>query len=207
MAESNTSELIIVEGNNDYHVVKRLLEKHQIEPPKIVQKEGFENLRISISIEVKASGRRKLGIIADANGDFNNRRQSILNQLRQSGFDISKNTENSTNIFTDHKYLEIHAGIWLMPDNASSGELEDFILRMIPQHDPILPRAQHYIDTIPVKDRKFKNKKITRAYVHAWLAARQEPHPMGLAIKVGDLTHDSPYAQSFVSWFHQLFNN
>ncbi len=208
MAESNNpSELLIVEGKNDFHVVTQLLKKHQIKPPKIVPKEGFENLHNSISTEVKASGRKKLGIIADANGDFNNRRQSILDQLRKSGFDISKNTENSTNIFTDHKYLEIHVGIWLMPDNASSGELEDFILKMIPQQDPILPRAQHYIDTIPVEDRKFENKKITRAYVHAWLAARHEPHPMGLAIKVDDLTHDSPYAQSFVCWFHQLFNN
>ena len=208
MAESNNpSELLIVEGKNDFHVVTQLLKKHQIKPPKIVPKEGFENLHNSISTEVKASGRKKLGIIADANGDFNNRRQSILDQLRKSGFDISKNTENSTNIFTDHKDLEIHVGIWLMPDNASSGELEDFILKMIPQQDPILPRAQHYIDTIPVEDRKFENKKITRAYVHAWLAARHEPHPMGLAIKVDDLTHDSPYAQSFVCWFHQLFNN
>ena len=62
MAESNNpSELLIVEGKNDFHVVTQLLKKYQIEPPVIAHKEDFENLRKSISTEVNASGRKKTG--------------------------------------------------------------------------------------------------------------------------------------------------
>ena len=73
--------------------------------------------------------------------------------------------------------LEVNpaSGIWLMPDNKSPGELEDFIASMIPSEDPVWPLSKDYIDAIPEEHREFKEGKIQRAKVHAWLAAREEP--------------------------------
>ena len=92
-----------------------------------------------------------------------------------------------------------------MPDNQCVGELENFVCDMIPANDPILPRAQRYIDDIPAKDRKFKDAKLTRAHVHAWLATREKPRPMGTAITAGDLDCNVRLASSFVNWLRKLF--
>ena len=85
-------------------------------------------------------------------------------------------------------------GIWLMPDNGSDGELEDFLVTMLPEGDPIWPRTVAYVDGIPERDRKFKEGKVLRAQLHAWLATRREPRPSGRAIRTGDLRVDGMIA-------------
>ncbi len=92
-----------------------------------------------------------------------------------------------------------------MPDNQSPGELEDFIVKMIPDGDPVWPRSKAYINGIPEEDREFKEGKILRAKVHAWLATREEPRKMGLAIKAKDLDIDGGTCASFVAWLRELF--
>ena len=92
-----------------------------------------------------------------------------------------------------------------MPDNQHGGELEDVVHAMIPENDPMLPRARRYINGIPEKDRKFANAKLTKAHVHAWLASCKRPRPMGTAISAGDLRHDVPITNAFVGWLRELF--
>ena len=98
-------------------------------------------------------------------------------------------------------------GVWLMPDNESPGELEDFIAGMIPTGDPIWPLSEDYIDGIPVEHRKFKKGKILRTKVHAWLATREDPRPMGLAIKTRDLNTGTENCERFVRWLRELFGD
>ncbi|MCY3878831.1 MAG: hypothetical protein OXF74_06590 [Rhodobacteraceae bacterium] len=93
-----------------------------------------------------------------------------------------------------------------MPDNRRSGELEDFVQEMIPPADPVWPLAERYINGIPAADRKFSDSKLTRAYVHAWLATREKPRPMGTAITARDLNYDTPLANTFIKWLHTLFD-
>ena len=92
-----------------------------------------------------------------------------------------------------------------MPDNVSAGELEDFIQRLVPDDDAVWPRAQQYVDDIPVAARKFAPGKTLRAQIHAWLATRAEPRKMGAAIGVGDLNATDPLATQFVDWLQRLF--
>ena len=54
-------------------------------------------------------------------------------------------------------------GIWLMPDNASTGELEDFVMQLIPEDDSVWPLSKQYIGEIPQADRKFREDKTRRA--------------------------------------------
>ncbi|MCY4158760.1 MAG: hypothetical protein OXE92_00380 [Bacteroidetes bacterium] len=74
-----------------------------------------------------------------------------------------------------------------MPDNYSLGELEKFISKLIPNGDPVWPRAVSYIDEIPQEDRKFKPHKELRAQIRARLAIRHSPRSLGMAIGAGDL--------------------
>ena len=93
-----------------------------------------------------------------------------------------------------------------MPDNQLAGELENFIEKMIPASDPVWPLSEAYIDGIPQAARKFADGKILRAKVHAWLAAREDPRPMGTSIRAGDLDINAPASTSFVNWLRRLFN-
>ncbi len=92
-----------------------------------------------------------------------------------------------------------------MPDNRKSGELEDFVGKLIPEEDPLWPYARQYITSIPKNYRKFKPHKALKAEVHAWLAAQKPPGRMGLAVKAGALTTDVPLAGDFAKWLRDLF--
>ena len=92
-----------------------------------------------------------------------------------------------------------------MPNNRLRGELENFIAGMIPLDDRVWPLSEAYIDGIPQRDRKFASKKGTRAKVHAWLAARSDPRPMGLAIRAGDMNVEADNCRKFVAWLRRMF--
>ena len=202
--EAAKSKMLLVEGDGDGHMVRHLLECRNLGLPfEISPKGGYPRLRESIPAEVNVSGRDALGIVADANDDLTVRWQSIPDRLNGVGCDVPNAICDSGSIFFGPRGIRV--GVWLMPDNRRCGELEDFVHDMIPENDPVLPRAKDYVDGIPEADRKFKNAKLTRTYVHAWLATRKKPRPMGMAISAGDLRHDVPVANSFVCWLRELF--
>ena len=166
----------------------------------ISDKNGFPNLKAAISPEFKALGTAR-GILVDANDDFDSRWQAIANQLRQAGVSpLTHVTPAGTMILSEPR-----VGVWLMPDNSSPGELEDFIQRLMPACDPVWPRAQRFIDDIPTLDRKFATGKHLRAEIHAWLATRAEPRKMGAAIAAGDLNTTDPLANRLADCLRRLF--
>ncbi len=125
-----------------------------------------------------ASGRLALGIPADANDSLASRWPSIATPLKESECELPDNPRGPRNL---------QVGVWLMPGNQHPGELEDFVADLVPPADRIWPRAEElYIDDIPCEDRLFPQQKTTRAQVHAWLATRPKPRPMGLGIASGD---------------------
>lgn len=209
MAKEPPSQLLLVEGVDDKHVVRHLCQSHQsLADLHISERDGWPNIRNAIGPEIKTSGRTALGILVDANRKPIGRWQAIADQVRRAGLDLNDTTIDpptqmapSGTIFGN----KLRVGIWLMPDNGSPGELEDFIAQLIPTTDPVWPRAHRYIDNIPYVDRKFVYDKIMRAKIHAWLAARESPRPMGAAIGAGDLDATKPLAMEFKDWLQQLF--
>ena len=147
-------------------------------------------LRSAIGPEIKVSGRTALGILVDANRHPARRWAAVAHQLRQAVVQPPTQMAATGTVVEGRP----RTGVWLMPDNASAGELEDFIERLIPPDDPVWPTAQRYIDGIPTDQRKFSPDKVVRARIHAWLAARAEPRKMGAAIGAGDLDATAPLA-------------
>ena len=210
MQESDSHpRVLLVEGPDDKHVVIHLSERSGLTQNfVIVEKEGINSLLDSIEVEVDIPGRTILGIVLDANDNPNARWQALtdrLNRLRQEDhFDLPElpdKPEPSGTIIEG----KLRIGVWLMPDNRSTGELEDFVGSMIPSGDPVWPLSEAYIESIPPADRKFAPGKIQRAKVHAWLATREEPRRMGLAIKARDLVTDAANTAAFVNWLRTLF--
>ena len=197
------SRLLLVEGADDEHVVRHLCSREPSIPDfAIDDKKGFLRLRDAIGPEIKVAGRIALGILVDADDDLDARWEAVGHQLRQAAVDPPTRTSAAGTVVEGKPRV----GIWLMPGNGSTGELEDFIQRLLQSGDPVWPRAQRYIDDIPASHRKFTAGKILRAQIHAWLATRKEPRKMAAAIGAGDLNAKDPLATQFVDWLRRLFS-
>ncbi len=199
------AKLLLVEGADERHLIECLWKRCQYpESFKICDKQGVSRLMDSISLEAKTSGRTALGILMDANSDPTARWQAIGYRLAKVGINVPTSMAPTGTIINggdDHPRV----GIWLMPDNRSQGQVEDFVRELVPRGDSIWPLAESYINGIPEADRKFKPQKILRARIHAWLAAREEPRRIGLAVTSGDLDATALAARKLINWLRQLF--
>ncbi|MCY3965601.1 MAG: hypothetical protein OXG83_11230 [Acidobacteria bacterium] len=195
--------ILLVEGSDDEHFVQHFCKRCGIDESfSIVNKSGFPNLRSAIPVEVKAPGRRVVGILADADANVNGRWKEIVGELVGTGIKAQKPRRPTGTVIEGKPRV----GIWLMPDNRTRGELEDFVRKLIPQGDPVWPLATRYIGAIPESDHKFQRHKTLKAEVHAWLAAQKRPGRMGPAVSSGALTTDGvPLASDFAKWLRDLF--
>ncbi len=200
--QQSDPRVLLVEGVNDKHVVLHLAKIHLPDLEfTVIEKGGFESLIRSFYPEAMVHGRIAVGIMADANDNPCSRWRSISGVLARINLaPLGDMTAQGTIIEGEPR-----VGIWLMPDNRSKGELEDFVATLIPDDDPVWPLACCYIDSIDTKDRKFSQNKHLRASIHAWLAARQNPKLIGSAIASRDLNANAPSALRLVQWLHTLF--
>ena len=213
---STSGRVLIVEGDNDLHVAAHIwLRQHNSEPTFAIESQGgIDKLLPNISPTIRRAGTETVGILIDADDDSQARWSAVRDRIARN--DISAplprdpvqdgiiiDAEIGIEDFAPKRNVRI--GIWLMPDNISPGELEDFVAQMIPHGDPVWPLSKEYIDGIPTQHRKFTDKKTPRAKVHAWLAAREDPRRMGEAIRARDLETSSNLCQSFAKWLTKLF--
>ena len=203
MSEEN-NRVLLVEGQDDLHVVSHLWSRYHSERPFcIIEKGGLDPLLRSVEAEIKAFGREAIGILIDANDSFDSRWQSVIHHLKNADV-ISPAQSNEGGLILEGRP---RVGVWLMPNNRCSGELEDFVRHMIPADDGVWPLAERFVDSIPEDSRKFSSSKSMRAKLHAWLAVREDPSKMGQAIRAGELSSHGPNAQNLVSWLAELLVN
>ena len=155
----------------------------------------------AISLEIKTPSRKAIGILVDANNDIDARWNDVTNRFRKANIQAPPSPQSTGTIIDGQPRV----GIWPMPDNASTGELEDFVMQMISEGDPVWPRSKRYIREIPQADRKFQEDKIQRAELYAWLATRENPRQMGSAIGSHDLNVDGDLCRNFLAWLKALF--
>ena len=217
-----TDRILLVEGQDDKHVIRHLCKQHQAtlsfffsDPDKddsqvpvsdrpavfIWVTGNINEVLKSIVPQIKAPDRQAVGILVDANDDVTGRWEAIRNRLQGADINPPQRLSPDGTIIQANPLI----GIWLMPDNLSAGELEDFVVQMIPEGDQVWPLSQRYIEEIPQEERKFSDGKILRAQLYAWLAAREDPRRMGLAIRAQDLKVDGTLSQKFVVWLNALF--
>lgn len=193
--------LLVVEGVNDKHVVRQIVGREQrIAAFEIAGAGGIEPLLDGIEARVNFTGRIALGIVADANNDIDARWRRIRNRMPPH-IALPERPAQGGVVVPGRPRV----GVWLMPNNADSGELEDFVLQMLPPNDPVWPRAERYIDGIPDHARQFPTGKVSRAKLYAWLATRRDPRRMGEAIRTRDLAIDGALCREFVEWLRRLF--
>ena len=203
------SRLLVVEGANDKAVIEQIVRRYESLPLFTVQcRGGYGKLHASLRRDILEDNREVIGVVVDADQNLESRWQSIKDRIeRIEEIDVELDdfpSPDGTIVLAKYRSRGVRVGVWLMPDNVNSGELEDFVADMIPDNDPVWPRSQCYIDGIPHDQRKFKGK-VQRAKVYAWLATREKPGFMGQAIDRKDLDVNGILCQRFVAWLTELF--
>lgn len=201
--------LLLVEGQDDFHVFQHLCEQHQL-PEEFTLEDGKGIDRILEGLEVRltiGSAVERLGIVVDADTNIESRWEALRNILLKAGYaanNVPRTPDpNGTIIEQDDRRVRV-VGIWLMPDNAVSGMLENFIAFLVRPDDALWNRAIEVVDQLP--EYRFPIGQKSKAQIHTWLAWQEKPGlPMGLAIKAQYLQADALPAQQLMSWLRRLF--
>lgn len=212
---------LLVEGQDDQHVVWHLCEQHGLPerfevttPGPEEEQGGIQPLLDDIPVRLRLPTLRTLGIMLDADTNAEGRwqivRDALPEPLRSATPPIL--VENGWVAEPiDFIGTTIRIGIWLMPGGgARQGMLEDFALQLIPTDDSLLIKATTILDEVESLEvanaQRYSSTHRSKALIHTWLAWQKNPgRPMGTAIKAGYLRHDAPLALAFVAWLRHLF--
>ena len=212
------TQQLLVEGMNDFHVIKALRtkykvpEKFSIEVPDSIElsdgkkAKGVEALLSGLPIRLKEAYLQTLGIVVDADQDLQARWQAISNKLKSVGYNnIPKTPCPEGWIYEQEELPKI--GVWIMPNNQLTGELEDFVSYLIPDDDQLQLKANEILDELETLEIHGYNKDDrSKAFIHTWLAWQKEPgRPMGLSITAKVLRNNPAIAQNFITWLKQLY--
>ena len=201
-------KILMVEGKDDEHVLTSICRTHDIPPlDKVIRGSGDEGLLDSIPIQLRLTEEGDVvGVIIDADTNAASRWQSIRNRLVQIGYEYvpARPDPSGTILEPPSESLLPRAGVWIMPDNKTSGSLEDFLRFLVPQSSALFDHAISSVSNIPT--RLFSQSNEPKAIIHTWLAWQKEPGlPYGTAITARFLDPDVPQVDLLVSWLKRLF--
>jgi len=214
MAKINPN-LLLVEGEQEKRTIPYLIEANGIDwvtknnPVVYIEPLGGEKNVIDpllISAELKASGRRALGLMVDADDNPSGRWQSVRNACLTAMPDIPEQLPETGLIHCLPN--DIKFGVWIMPDNKMRGMLETFLAYMIPdESEPLWEYAQEAVSAAKNKNAPFKDTHVDKAHIFTWLAWQKPPgRQLQNAIMEKILDPKHPKAQTFVNWFKSLYN-
>ncbi len=213
--------VLLVEGNDDKHVmwnlfeVRNVPERFSVKCPRSDSDDsengGINNLFDSIPYWLASSDLERLAIVVDADsGGPDARWQAIRHQLEKAGHDSLPATHPHDGAVLDlslqpHTPRSVRFGVWIMPDNQSEGMLEDFVANMIREDDEMVPHVDDFLAAIPEDRRRYRKAHASKAHLHTWLAVSERPgRPMGQAIKAEshlDANHAS--VETFLTWIRK----
>ncbi len=212
---ASIEKLLIVEGIDDKYVISRLLQRRKInyQQFEIHDAGGIKPSLNTFSIAIKSGNYENIGIVVDADTDLLKRWQDIKNILTIEGYkQIPQNPNSKGTIIVDAKEELPTVGIWIMPNNKTTGMLEDFISFLVPTDDELLPIAQNQInEIIKAGKNRFSQAHKSKAIIHTWLAWQEMPGTqLGKAItyrfiKSQQYILDDGKASDFINWLQALF--
>jgi hypothetical protein len=197
---------LLVEGNDDRHVIWALCEEYKItENFDVIDCEGFDNLKKRIPITFKVPEIETVGIVVDADEHLPSRWEVVKNLLSASGFSAPGTLPEAGLVMTNHL---CKVGVWIMPNNSATGMLEDFISFLVPKEDKLFPVVHDTLNNIESqKLNKYALKHKSKATIHTWLAWQEDPGtPMGFSITKKYLAPGNEVCQKFVEWLKALFS-
>jgi hypothetical protein len=175
MATRHNPKKLLVEGREDERVIPELMEANGIRwgetraewVVEIKECNGFESMVEEgvIETELKASGLKVLGIIADANVNAKRRWSSLRNRCLRTFPELPDDIPATGLIQESESGLKL--GVWLMPDNRSHGMMETFLTYLVPDNsNPVLKHAESARDEARALGAPYKDVHADKARIH-----------------------------------------
>ena len=220
--------LLLVEGKNDFHVVRNLWvarfpsdrtgdivicpetgSEFRIQDIGEGHAGGITKLLESLPLYLKQRPPtlERLGVLVDTNDQPDRRWNAILGYLLRAGYDPPPDPPTD-GLVLDHPIDQRpRVGVWLMPDNHLPGMLENFVRWLIPDNDHLVSKVDDVLNDIDQEGlRRYEIQHRPKAFIHTWLAWQEKPGQlMGQAITAGVLVPTSPLADPFIGWLQRLF--
>lgn len=202
---------LLVEGNNDRHVVWALCERHDFpENFDVVDCQSidrvFSQFRLRLSIP---ENNQRIGVMVDADVNLEKRWNTFLSLIQATGKYDCGNVKLEKNgvVLAPKDAAYPIVGIWIMPDNNLNGMLEDFVVSLAQPDDILMVKADEVLNALESEGiQRYKSVHRTKAKIHTFLAWQDEPgKPMGQAITAKVLDANSPNAVAFVNWLRKLY--
>lgn len=161
---------------------------------------------------LEAGNQKRLAIIVDADYKDDNGLgcegtvKQFSDKLNEHGFSLDFANVTDGFIFKHSDGLS-DIGLWVMPNNANEGMLEDWIRECIhPNEQPIFTHAKSVIDSLT--SPKFKPIHKSKAEVATWLAWQEKPgHGLYWAAHSNNnlLDSSSHLYQKLVTWLKRVY--
>ena len=203
-------DILLVEGNNDAHVMMHVCGNRGVPELDDVRPHGdVESLLEAFPVQLKASQEGDVvGVVVDADERIDARWRSVHDIFVSAGYENVPEEPFPDGTILDAPWgtLLPRAGVWLMPDNRTNGILEDFLSFLVPLPSPLFEQVKKSVAAIPDSDRLFKPKAEPKAIIHTWLAWQKEPGmPLGAAISAKFLDANVTQVDVLVEWLTRLF--
>ena len=207
MEKEENKKKLLVEGNDDKHVIWALCEKFNIpEVFDVIDCKGKNNIPKEIRVRLKLPDTNEaIGIVVDADDNLDSRWTDIRKLLLEQGFNVPIDLPIDGLVSSNN---DVKFGVWIMPDNNTNGMLEDFISFLVPQDDKLFQIVKDNLKEIEKqKLNKYSPIHQSKARIHSWLALQKEPGtPLGSSITRNYLTTDNKICKQFINWLLELFN-
>lgn len=205
---------LLVEGQGDLRIIAELVEKNGIawgsknDPVvEIKQYDGIEALLAPrvLTTEIKASGLEVIGIVVDADLDCVARWQQLKSRCEQAIPSLPETIPIGGLVMSNDNGPRF--GVWIMPDNQSSGMIETFLTRLIPsQSQALRDYAAKCLEDSRQHDAPWIDAHHDKALVHTWLAWQNPPgHQLHTAIVANQLKPNTESSTAFIRWFCELY--
>ena len=151
-----------------------------------------------------------VGLVVDADDDPGRvqRRLQRLTVMNDTLSNHESDSKPSDGCVTDYLVGTLHKkfGFWIMPDNDQPGQLEDFVLRMVPDDDPVEQPAREFIGDLPKELVDNASHRAAKHIAHAWLSAYYPGWSFDDALRNGQLvfSDDDPVFGAFKRWLERL---
>ncbi|MDX2130243.1 MAG: DUF3226 domain-containing protein [Chloroherpetonaceae bacterium] len=196
---------LLVEGNDDLYLTGELADQAALPDCFYIHVcDGYPKILSNLETRLKAGTYQKLGVVLDADTNISKKWVRIKEILEKYGF-VLEGWPNGKAYIESNKSKKI--GIWIMPDNNTEGELEDFFLGFIPKKDDLIRPINEALDRLE-KEKLNRYTKRTKALVLTWLAWQEESGmPMGKSIKNYPQLLDLSSANGYINWLKTLFED
>ncbi len=158
-----------------------------------------------IEAESKVPGLKAIGIIVDADDQFDSRWSSVRDRCRKIAVDFPEELPSGGLIHHNEHGLRI--GVWIMPDNQFHGMLETFLGSLV---TPRLSRLGRSPRTVVRASREhgspYTDSHHDKACIYTFLAWLEPPgRSLNVSVQARAFDSRSPLCDQFVQWFIDLY--